>query len=93
MKLTFNDVKNRMGMQTTSLGNTYVLLDVSVEEFRVYYFPDGSRICIKNPIAVALIGERKSHRVINEQGETFYPKSSWNMLSWKVKEECKFFIA
>ena len=60
--------------------------DISSEWVRVYTFPNGKKLLIKNPTHLN-ISASGGHRLFDEQGTSWYvqPKEGWS-IHWKVEE-------
>ncbi len=65
--------------------------DVSVEQYREYIYPDGAILRIDEPVTLFLKqdGDPRgdSHRVVDANGVTTYPKRGWIGLRWLNKKD------
>lgn len=59
--------------------------DISDEKYRVYEFPDGSKVQLTEPIRV-LKSDSGGHRVLTADGVAHYIPAGWHHLWWVVKE-------
>lgn len=65
--------------------------DISVEQFRTYFYSDGSKFTIEYPETLYLKQDERgdSHRVVATAGSqrmTFYIRRGWVAIGWVVKE-------
>lgn len=58
--------------------------DLSDEEYRVYEWPDGSRIQLVSPLKLN-VSKSGGHRVLTVDGISHYIPSGWNHLFWLSK--------
>lgn len=59
--------------------------DVSVESERIYLYPNGERLKISLPtkLFVRRDAAGDSHRVVAQDGYTYYPRRGWLGIAWK----------
>ena len=55
------------------------------EQYRVYEFPNGSKVRIDNPLQLN-VSKSGGHRVLDSDGVSHYIPSGWNHLYWRVFE-------
>ena len=56
------------------------------EVVRIYHYPNGTTFSVRNVVGVYIKKSNpKSHRVVSEDGMTYYPSSDWVGISWKQK--------
>lgn len=59
--------------------------DISSEEWREYYFTDGSFLRIEYPVGLNI--SENGHRIFNEAGESFYvSKDDFTYIKWRAKK-------
>lgn len=63
--------------------------DVSVEEFRMYHYKDGSVFYVPEPMILFLKRDENgdSHRIVTKSGLTVYPTRGWIGISWYAPGE------
>ena len=64
--------------------------DLSDEEYRVYVWPSGWKVTLRNPMKLN-VSASGGHRVYTSDGISHYIPSGWNHLYWKVKANCPHF--
>lgn len=64
--------------------------DLSDEQYRVYVWPSGWKVTLRNPMKLN-VSASGGHRVYTSDGISHYIPSGWNHLYWKVKENCPHF--
>jgi len=72
--------------------NGMSLHDVSSEEWREYVYADGAIFRVDCPRSLYLKQDERgdSHRVVDKQGVTHYPRRGWIGLRWKSSPEVEF---
>lgn len=65
-------------------------VDISSEEWRIYYFDDDLGVKIDEPVAI----NRSStgHRIVDASGIAHFIPNAWIQLKWKVKEEAPYYF-
>ncbi len=63
--------------------------DISDEVWRKYEYPDGTKVIIKHPAAVAVSNKYRNfggngHRLVDSAGLSHYIPAGWVHLSWQV---------
>jgi hypothetical protein len=64
--------------------------DISSEMYREYIYPDGSKVMIENPVAVAVKPTHRpfgggGHRIVDKEGKGHYIPPGWIHLYWDNK--------
>jgi hypothetical protein len=79
--MTFADLRNE---------GSYTFLDISSEVARKYTFLGKGDIIITNPIALAVSGS--GHRILDNEGTSYFVPFGWEVLRWNVKEGKPHFV-
>lgn len=59
--------------------------DISNEQYRTYFFPDGSKLTIEAPAKLNVkhhAGLYDSHRVVDKAGNGWYVPAGWIGIKW-----------
>lgn len=65
--------------------------DISTELKRTYYFPNGEKVIIDQP--VQLITSENGHRIADAHGNGHYVPAGWLHLHWENKPGAKAIVA
>ncbi len=65
--------------------------DISAETWREYKYPDGTKVRIERPAAVAFSDKHRAfggngHRIVDLDATAHYIPAGWVHLTWQVKE-------
>ena len=82
----YKRVKPTIQEQPLSPGKPVMLefKDVSDELYRIYEWPDGKIVKVKDPVSLN-VSKSGGHRVLDKAGMSHYIPSGWVHLYWKVK--------
>ncbi len=72
-------------------GTSYEFTDISSEEYRIYEFPDGTEIVLKEPLYLN-VSASGGHRILDACGISHYIPCGWKHLSWQAKESFPHFV-
>lgn len=63
--------------------------DITTEEWREYHYADGAAYRVTKPVKLwwKRDADGDSHRVLDAEGVTHYPKRGWTAISWKAPSE------
>jgi len=66
-------------------------VDISTEEYRVYFFSKDHSVVIKEPQYLS-VSSSGGHRILSKDGISHYIPSGWYLLEWEAKEGCPHFV-
>jgi hypothetical protein len=75
------EFKNESGLEFT---------DISSEARRLYVFPGGDRVHLREPLYLHV--SDNGHRVFTANGESHYIPFGWIHLSWRAKDGQPHFV-
>lgn len=72
----------------TELGDNLTMCDISNEDTRVYFYPDGSMVNVAMPDILYFKTEKRqdSHRVLGKDGWVTYIPAGWTHFRWKPSD-------